>query len=88
MERARNSESKTHVKRYNRTSGTDLSYGTFFLGPPVDFLHFPSELSAAAAKRGMRSLSVKTVPSRRSTLAHPDEGRHGPSDADDDNGGK
>ena len=26
MERARNSDSETHVKKYNRTSGTDVMY--------------------------------------------------------------
>ena len=38
MERARNSDSKTHVKKYNRTSGTDLSKKSLwdiFLGHPV-----------------------------------------------------
>ena len=33
---------------------------------------------------GMRSLPVKTVPSRRSISALPAEGRPGPSDDDDD----
>ena len=39
-----------------------------------------SELSAIGAKRGVRSLPMRTVPSRRSTKAQPAEGRPGPSD--------
>ena len=35
-------------------------------------------------KRGVRSLPMRSVPSRRSTLALPAEGRPGPSDDDDD----
>ena len=38
MERTRNSDSETHVKKYNRTSGTDLSLKSLwdiFLGHPV-----------------------------------------------------
>ena len=50
----------------------------------VTKLLFPFELSAAGAKRGVRSLPMRTVPSRRSTLAQPAEGRPGPSDDDDD----
>ena len=51
----------------------------------VTKLFFPSELSAAGAKRGVSSLPMRTVPSRRSTQAQPAEGRPGPSDDDDDN---
>ena len=47
-------------------------------------LLFSFELSAAGAKRGVRSLPMGTVPSRRSTQAQPAEGRPGPSDDDDD----
>ena len=50
----------------------------------VTKLVFSFELSAAGAKRGVRSLSMRTVPSRRSTQAQPAEGRPGPSDDDDD----
>ena len=50
----------------------------------VTKLLFPFELSAAGAKRGVRSLPMRTVPSRRSTQAQPAEGRPGPSDDDDD----
>ena len=46
----------------------------------------PSELSAVGAKRGVRSVPMRTVPSRRSTQAQPAEGRPGPSDDDDDDG--
>ena len=55
--------------------------------PFVTKLLFPFELSAAGAKRGVRSLPMRTVPSRQSTLAQPAEGRPGPSvdDDDDDN---
>ena len=45
---------------------------------------FPSELSAEGAKRGVRSLPMRTVPSGRSTQAQPAEGRPGPSGDDDD----
>ena len=38
---------------------------------------FPSKLSAAGAKLGVKSVPMRTVPSRRST------GRPGPSDDDD-----
>ena len=44
---------------------------------------FPSELSAAGTKRGVRSLPVKSVSSWRSTLAQPTEGRPGPCDDND-----
>ena len=44
---------------------------------------FPSELSAAGVKRGVRSLTMRTVPSRQSTQAQPAEGRPGPSDDND-----
>ena len=53
----------------------------------VTKLLFPFELSAAGAKRGVRGLPMRTVPSGRSTQAQPAEGRPGPSDdydADDD----
>ena len=49
---------------------------SFHLFPDTFGKGFPSELSA---KRGVRSVS-----SRRSTLALPAEGRPGPSDDDDD----
>ena len=46
---------------------------------------FPSELNDAGAKRGIRSLPVKSVSSRQSILAQPAEGQPRPSDdADDD----
>ena len=45
---------------------------------------FPSELSAEGAKRGVRSLPMRTVPSGRSTQAQPAEGRPGPGDDDDE----
>ena len=44
----------------------------------------PFELSAAGAKRGVRSLPARSVPSRQSTKAQPAEGRPGPSDYYDD----
>ena len=37
-----------------------------------------------SAKQGVRSLPIKTVPSRRSIQALPAEGRPGPSDDNDD----
>ena len=51
---------------------------------------FPSELSATGAKRDVRSLPVRSVSSRRSTLALPAECQPGPGDDDnddDDDGG-
>ena len=50
----------------------------------VTKLLFPFELSAAGAKRGVRNIPMRTVPSRQSTYAQPAEGRPGPSDDDDD----
>ena len=47
-------------------------------------LVFSFELSAAGAKRGVRSLPMRTVPSQRSTQAQPAEGRPGPSDNNDE----
>ena len=35
----------------------------------------PSKLSAVGAKRGVRSVPMRTVPSQRPTLAQPAEGR-------------
>ena len=49
-------------------------------------LVFSFELSAAGAKRGVRSLPMRTVPSQRSTQAQPAEGRPGPSNDNDDDG--
>ena len=53
----------------------------------VTKLLFPFELSAAGAKRGVRSLPMRTVPSLRSTQAQPAEVRPGPSDDNDDDDG-
>ena len=50
----------------------------------VTKLLFPFELSAAGAKRGVRNIPMRTVPSRPSTQAQPAEGRPGPSDDDGD----
>ena len=50
----------------------------------VTKLVFSFELSAAGAKRGVRSLTMRNVPFRRSTQAQPAEGRPGPIDDNND----
>ena len=51
--------------------------------PFIDTFHNLTEPSAAGARRGVRSVPVIHVPSRRFHWALPAEGRPGPSDNDD-----
>ena len=79
MERAQNSDSKTHVEKLNRTSTIDLSFNTLWeiiLGHPVlaDEIRFERRLLAATFTIAFR-FYIK-IPSLHLSFAFPMCGLH------------
>ena len=71
MERARNSDSETHVKKYNWTSGTDLSKKTLwdiFFGAPCTYMYSHVAMQMQQLIQGARCVYSRSGRRRSKSL--------------------